>query len=127
MTCRYCNQPITEQAILTHAYAYCYAYWDFGQTESRQQFLCHAECKIEGIKSEAFDCQMIDADCNDCRHFQRGQVVKRWLSCIENKKPSMRLVNMGIITGHCAKFNRPTTAQPNKWTGLECFEHRRAL
>ena len=121
MLCRYCNQSIQPgEAVVT------YAYWDTRPVEDRQKFWCHAGCKDAGVRAEAFECQLIDADCNDCRHFQRGEVVKRWLSCMENKKPSMALVNMGWITGHCQKFNRPTVAQPNKWSGLECFEHRRA-
>lgn len=121
MTCRYCNQPIDPGKEVP-----TFAYWDSTPTEQRIVFYCHAACKMDGEKQEAFDCQLIDADCNDCRHFKRGQVEKRWLSCMENKKPSMRLVNMGFIHGHCLKFDRYTTAQPNKWSGLECFEHRRA-
>lgn len=85
----------------------------------------HKECRQAGIKQEAYDCQCIDADCNDCRHFKRGEVVKRMLSCMEDGKPSMRLVNMGIVRGHCLKFDRATEAYPKKWTGRECFEHRR--
>lgn len=87
---------------------------------------CHAACREAGMKAEAYECQCIDADCNDCRHFKRGEVIKRWLSCMEDGKPSMRLVNMGLVTGHCLKLNLPVMAQPNKWSGLPCFEHRRS-
>lgn len=121
MICRYCNQPVEpKDAVAT------YAYWDTGPKAQRQTFWCHARCKDDGIKQEAYDCQLIDADCNDCKHFQRGQLEQRMLSCLVDGKPSMRLVNMGFIHGHCLKFNRPTIAQPNKWTGMECFEHRRS-
>jgi hypothetical protein len=113
MNCRYCDHPILSDISTT------FAYW------GGFSFPCHKQCKQEGIKHEAYECQLIDADCNDCRHFQRGQVEKRWLSCIENERPSLRLVNMGYIHGHCLKFSRPTIAQPNKWTGMNCFEHRR--
>lgn len=116
MTCRYCNQPIAPTDLTETT-----SYW------SAVKFPCHKACRVDGVKQEAYECQLIDADCNDCRHFQRGQVEKRWLSCMENDKPSMRLVNMGFIHGVCLKFNRPTIAQPNKWTGMECFEHRRAV
>jgi hypothetical protein len=88
-------------------------------------FVCHPECKAFGEREEAFLCQQIDADCNDCKHFKRVEVIKRMLSCMEDGEPSMRLVNMGFIAGHCIKFDKPTFAEPNKWTGYECFEHRR--
>ena len=114
MTCRYCDKLILPGCeVLTRGY-----WW---QTE----FQCHGSCKVDGEKQEAFDCQMVDADCNDCRHFKRGEVVKEWLSCMENGKAGMRLVNMGTITGHCLRFDRPTSAHPKTWTGRECFEHRR--
>lgn len=78
-----------------------------------------------GERQEATDCQTIDADCNDCRHFQRGEVVKRWLSAMIDKKAGLLLVNMGIVKGHCLKFNHPTEAYPHASTGRDCFEHRR--
>lgn len=114
MDCRYCNKPILGTSVMTKSY------WKGLPFES------HPECKEAGFWAEVIDCQTIDADCNDCRHFKRGEVIKRWLSCMEDKKPSMRLVNMGIITGHCLKFNKPALGHPNAWTGNECFEHRRS-
>lgn len=112
--CRYCNQPVEPpERVLTHSY------W------GGLPFPCHRACKEAGVKQEAFDCQVVDADCNDCRHFKRGEVVRVLLSCIENGKAGQKLVNTGVITGHCLKFDRPTKAHPNKWTGWECFEHRR--
>lgn len=114
-TCRYCQQPVSEaDSTITFSY-----WWSL-------EFVCHKACKGAGEKQEAFDCQQIDADCNDCKHFKRGQLEKRLLSCIENGVAGTRWVNMGYFDGHCLKFDRPTIAQPNKWSGLECFEHRRA-
>jgi len=57
--------------------------------------------------------QTIDADCNDCRHFKRGQMVRR-LGHVE-------------FQGHCLKFDVPTTAYPMQFTGHECFEHRKCI
>jgi hypothetical protein len=111
--CRYCDKPV-ETPVVTHSY------W------GGLPFQCHAECKQAGQRQEAFDCQCIDADCNDCKHFKRGSLEERWLSCIENDVAAMKLVNMGFFHGHCLKFDRPTEANPKKWTGRECFEHRRA-
>jgi hypothetical protein len=110
--CRYCNLPVSDPVETL-------AYWN--QTPD----VCHAECKVAGERQEAIDCQIIDADCNDCKHFKRGYDVKRWLSCMVDEKPSFVLENMGINVGHCLKFNKITQAFPHMSTGRECFEHRR--
>ena len=95
--CRYCGKPVAEyDRIVTHSYWQAF------------QFVCHKACKSPGEKLEAFDCQSLDADCNDCRHFRRGVQLGKWVS-----------------VGHCLKFNRPTKAYPNFCTGWSCFEHRR--
>lgn len=97
LICRYCDKPIElGQEVKTMSYWFHLPFW------------CHAECKKDGERQEAIDCQVIDADCNDCKHFKRGQAIYKW-----------------SIAGHCLKFDKPTVAFPNKWTGRECFEHRR--
>lgn len=113
--CRYCNQTIAFGEL-----AFVVSYW------KNVTHPCHAKCKSEGAAREAIECQTIDADCNDCKHFKRDFSVTRNLSCMKNGKQSTQLVHMGIIEGQCLKFNKPTQAFPNKWTGRECFEHRRA-
>lgn len=114
MICRYCNLEIEfGKEVKTFAY-----WW-------QNTSVCHSECKIEGEKQEALECQIIDADCNDCKHFKRGYDVKRWLSCVVNKKSSFVLENIGVNIGHCLKFNRVTEAFPKMSTGRECFEHRK--
>lgn len=95
--CRYCSLPVdATDAVTTHSY------WQ------GLPFVCHKACKEAGVKQEAFDCQTIDADCNDCRHFRRGQ-----------------LVGKEVWDGLCQKYDCETRAYPKKWTGHECFEHRR--
>ena len=115
MTCRYCDQPVESNAIVTHSYWLGAKHW------------CHATCKVEGEKAEAMECQIIDADCNDCRHFKRGSILPH--------KPHIQAaIDRGecpnfsteVWTGHCLKFDRPTFAHPKKWMGLSCFEHRRS-
>lgn len=112
-TCYHCAQPIEGESVITRSY------W------KGLPFDSHPACKIAGERADALECQTIDADCNDCKHFKRGEVIKQRLSCMENQRASMKLVNMGYISGHCLKFDRPTEAEPNKWTGLQCFEHRK--
>lgn len=75
----------------------------------------HAACKAEAQRTEAYECQTIDADCNDCRHFERDTAFQPTKG---HRPPS--------LPGRCAKFDRPTVARPNTFTGHPCFEHRRA-
>ncbi len=115
INCRHCFKPMAaNEATIT------ISYW------GGVKFVCHKECKQPGERADALECQTIDADCNDCRHFVRGNLVKKLLSCIENGRPSMKLVNFNYFEGRCSKFDRETYAQPNKWRGMECFEHRRS-
>ncbi len=97
--CRYCGEPVTDvaNAAITHSY------WQ------GIPFICHSACKDKGVKLEAYDCQVIDADCNDCKCFVRSHMVGK-----------------DVWAGHCQKFDRETRAYPKKWTGRECFEHRRS-
>jgi len=119
MNCRYCDKPIPEsESAITHSY------W------KGLPFPCHKACKDSGVKQEAFDCQVIDADCNDCKHYRRGKLAP--LFCEMTKRTNGTMVEVAFqpnifIDGHCLKFNRPTLAQPNKWSGLDCFEHRRTM
>src|SRR3954469_10640068 len=114
MNCRYCNLPVEEKdKTITHSY------WQ------GVPFICHKSCKVEGEKEEAYLCQNIDADCNDCKYFKRGTLVKKELSDIIDGKPGKRLVNMGYFEGHCLKFDKPAIACPKQCTGLKCFEHRK--
>lgn len=116
-TCRYCGNQVDElQATTTHSY------WE------GLPFVCHKSCKDAGMKQEAFDCQIIDADCNDCRHYKRGRLSPKTVSTWINEHGKLATVIHTpdvFIGGQCLKFNRPVMAQPKKWSGLECFEHRR--
>ena len=114
--CRYCDKPMDDRSIVRTQ-----SYW------SAMADFCHRECKAAGEKQEALDCQMIDADCNNCRHYQRGKIAPKIISKL--KTEDGRIVDVIFnpeyyIGGACLKFNVPTLAQPNKWTGHECFEHR---
>lgn len=118
MNCRYCTKPIEGSAVKT------LAYW------SQTPDVCHAECKQLGERQEAIDCQTIDADCNDCRHYKRGTLEPKIVSKLHTEDG--RIVDVVFqpnvfIGGHCLRFDKPTLAFPNKWTGRECFEHRRAV
>lgn len=114
--CRFCGAGVLPaEAVTVHSY------WQ------GLPLVSHRVCRDAGVKSEAFDCQVIDADCNDCKHFKRGKLVEELKSAMADGKAAMVLFNTETFTGHCLKFDRPTLAFPNKWTGRECFEHRRAI
>lgn len=76
-------------------------------------------------RDDVMEMQMIDADCNDCRHFKRGATVRDMPSIYPELQPRI-LMGFTFFEGHCQKFNRPTRACPMQYTGHECFEHRRS-
>ena len=116
--CRYCREPVQPLD-----FRLTLAYWN--QTAD----CCHAACKESGEKQEAIACQIIDADCNDCKHYKRCVLAPNVVSKV--KTPDGRIVDviykpMVYIKGTCLKFNKEVVAQPKKWSGLECFEHRKS-
>jgi hypothetical protein len=116
-TCRYCSLPIAEgESATTHSY------WQ------GLPFPCHKACKDAGVKQEAFDCQAVDADCNDCRHFKRGKLANKTVSTWTkpDRKIAMVIHQPDVFSGHCLKHDRPTIGQPKKHSGYYCFEHRRS-
>jgi len=115
--CRYCGKTLLlEDAVVS------LTYWN------QIKFFVHPECKLAGEKQEAFDCQCIDADCNDCKHFKRGKLAPQTISQLHKFNGDLVPVihQPNVFNGHCLKLNKPTSANPNKWTGHSCFEHRRA-
>lgn len=116
--CRYCGivASVLEECAIT------FSYW------SAFPFVCHKKCMDAGLKLEAFDCQVVDADCNDCKHFKRGQAAPKQVSRWKNHKGEWveTVYNPEIWRGHCLKFDKPTLAFPKFCTGHPCFEHRRA-
>lgn len=108
MLCRYCNKPLhteKEHQLFDLGEAVTvptFSYW------SAVKFHCHKECKKAGESLEAYECQSIDANCNDCLHLER-------LTNYNNVKGS----------GWCKKLNKPCQAWVNFATGNPCFEHRK--
>lgn len=117
-TCRYCGLSIADsERVITHSY------WQ------GLPFPCHKACKDQGVKDEAYQCQVEDADCNDCKHFKRvwqANLQREW--SLNNRREWVVLTfQPEVWHGLCLKFNRPTEAYPKKWTGRVCFEHRSHL
>ena len=114
--CRYCEKLIEQgKEVKT------FAYWN------KTEFVCHAECKQAGERQEAIDCQIIDADCNDCIHYKRGKIADKIVNQIKTTKGEVKQVIFNpqiFVGGFCSKLNKLVPASPNKWNGLSCFEHR---
>ena len=104
MICRYCKQTIEPNDL-----ELAVSYWTLtGQGPLWEP--CHKGCKAEGYKREAYECQCVDGDCNDCRHFLRDQ------------GQTGRIAFMGT----CQRFHLPTVGRPNHASDMPCFTHRRA-
>lgn len=99
--CRFCKGQLNKNNI-TKVSSYWYIV----------TFPCHKECKVVGSSQEAYDCQLIDADCNWCKYFQRDG----------------RGMEGGVGRGHCSNYifdSTETICQSNSYAGNFCFEHRR--
>lgn len=91
--CNVCKKRISEEDFDV-AYSYWYAL----------MIPKHKNCST---KNDIIECQKIDADCNDCKYFKRGN--------LESK---------GIFNGECLKFNKPVKAYPKFCSNHKCFIHR---
>lgn len=122
LICRFCDKSIEPQEL-----SFVNSYWGghgsfiksfehSGKTinvAAETKYPCHRSCKREGLRRQAYDCQCIDADCNDCKYFERdGDDLS-----LSPKSP--------VFTGLCLKFSKPTRACPQLCTMHSCFEHRR--
>jgi hypothetical protein len=134
-TCRGCDAVIEAGA-----FAVWNTYW------TAMWAPCHAGCREEGMRAEAFECQCIDADCNDCRHFQRGvvtnpemvpnpqifmpiqkaDVVKPVPGTPVYPADVMKRMSIAGVRGNCLKFSRTVIANPKRASCNPCFEHRRS-
>ena len=101
--CRFCHKEIEVDVDSVATY-----YWPNSKNP------CHKECKEVGVKQEAYSCQTLDADCNDCGHFERGKMANKGL-------------NHKIWHGLCNKLDKDVKAYPNTWSGHECFTHRKDM
>lgn len=116
--CYYCKKEITGESIPARFY------WTKNKTGEKRS---HPECLREGFALQCYECQCIDADCNDCKFFVRGE-----------RKGD------GIFTGACTSPNGAQEAQRKNayetqddrlarkvWaftafaSGRPCFVHRK--
>lgn len=90
--CKYCKKEIEKKdAVLARGY------WTAGKVIS----LSHKDCAEGGYKDEVYECQKIDANCNECGFLKRGK---------ENL---------------CKKTGDVVFPSSNYAMGMECFVHRK--
>jgi hypothetical protein len=65
--CRYCDKQYKDGDDIQVTYPY------YKQTGRTFVYSCHKSCFQSGSKGEAYECQAIDTNCNDCGFFKRGE------------------------------------------------------
>jgi hypothetical protein len=106
--CRYCEQAVApDEAVPT------VSYW------KAVPFVAHPACRVAGYKREAYECQCLDADCNDCTFFTRSRMVGKeiWIGRCANAARQPQ--------GHAKLDGESVHAFPNFSSGHPCFVHRR--
>ena len=99
--CRYCGKEFKPEDSLVVTQSY-WTHPNYGVFF----YPSHLECKESGYASERYECQCIDASCNDCADFE----------CTENRK-DCRL-------GFCIKKGEEVKTYPQFCFGNKCFTHR---
>jgi len=108
-SCRYCQLPVSSsEAVQT------VSYWH------AVKFVAHATCLDRGRKLAAFECQCIDADCNDCAFFVRDRMREKniWEGTCTHAAPNPR--------PHAQLVGTTVHAFPKFCSDHPCFVHRRA-
>jgi len=108
--CCSCKKEIKEDD-----FAIGYGYWE------PRPFQCHKWCKDKHEKKITIECQIIDADCNDCKYFKR-----------ESNKPEkdegdkrFPFPSLEGFPGNCLKHSVKVYAHSNYAQGYKCFKHRK--
>ncbi|QOR55478.1 MAG: hypothetical protein ULS35scaffold63_35 [Phage 33_17] len=100
--CRYCHKPLTTDNI-----SLTYSYWSVNQGTGPIWYACHLQCQAEGYRQEAYDCQNIDQNCNDCLYYTRKKNHKYYSE------------------GYCEKFQKNTHGNNDFAQLNSCFITRK--
>jgi len=88
----------------------------------------HKGCKKRWEQEEAYACQKIDANCNDCKFFKRdisAKIVDVPKEYQDNIKHKFLFPPIQGYKGKCEKFNVDVYANAKVATGMDCFIHRK--
>lgn len=86
--------------------------------------MAHPECLDAGFKQEAYECQKLDADCNDCMYFHanvNGRDIRRGTCGRGAKHPDLPVQAIDALVGGWPNV----VARPVFCSGYPCFVHRR--
>lgn len=103
--CRWCKNEIEEKDAVVQS-----GYW------FPSFYLGHKDCRVTGYAQDVYEQQLIDMDCNECKHFNATASTD----------------SFGNRPGKCLKLNKTTYAYPagqvcNAGLHDDCFEHRKSL
>lgn len=130
LLCRFCCLLIDPQEL-----TFATGHWVIPGVGQQPKYPSHRTCKKEGMKREAYDCQCIDASCNDCKHYQRQGRPESPSPLPRDRRitdEEQYVYLTGAIAasadsfGQCLKYNKRVTTNPNTAEMMPCFEHRRA-
>lgn len=112
--CRYCNLVVIQADACIYS-----AYWT-----PHTKYIVHKNCINELTKIEAYECQKIDRDCNDCFYFDRKIDTHSIETSIEIQF-TLLFPKINSTKGVCNKYKSLTFAYPNTCTLMPCFIHRK--
>jgi len=108
--CRYCKKELSEEN-----FEFSTTYW------SPMLAPCcnNNACKESGEKQEAYECQNIDKNCNECKYFERIEFSSNIIAQTANI-----FGNIGCYIGECKQKKIKVGANRNIFQGMDCFVHR---
>lgn len=116
-TCCYCDKELSEENFFIIT-----SYWN-----PIWKPCCSENCAIEGYKIEEINCQEIDANCNECKYFERKGFSENTLPQTHNI-----IQPIGCYIGICRNkkskyYNKFVGANRNTFQGMSCFVNRKEI
>lgn len=93
--CRYCYREVDRKD-----FDVAFSYWPI-QGIGPGWFAAHKNCIKSGYADEAYECQCIDSNCNDCKFLIRSSLM-------------------------CSAFDKKVDPQSNFCSCMKCFVHRKS-
>jgi len=111
--CSFCKKEIAEEDF-DIAFGYWRPFWRS----------VHKNCKQEQENNEQYECQKIDANCNDCKYFKRD-IPSEKVDIPKGNECRSVLPPLKGYKGFCGKNKGIVYASPKIATSNNCFVHRK--
>jgi len=108
--CRHCKKRVLEEDFdiaIGYWYPNCW-------------YICHKECVKEQRVGEAYECQKLDRNCNDCAFMVRDKVRQ------EKWNPNPGGINK-ILYGKCTNYDKDISFIANTSSICDGFAHRKDI